>query len=66
MEFEDTHQMLKPSMTLSTQYHFYGHLFFSFLRLEFHFLDPKPAPEKKRRGRMDVRTDRFWADLEAP
>ena len=54
------------SITLSTQYHLFWTSFFSFLRLEFHFLDPKSAPEKKRRGRMAGRTDGLLEPLRGP
>ena len=40
--------------------------FFSFLRLEFHFLDPKSARKKNSVVRMDERMHRIWPDLEAP
>ena len=43
--------------------------FFSFLRLEFHFLDPKSARKKNSYGmygRTDGRTHRIWPDLEPP
>ena len=40
--------------------------FFSFLRLEFHFLDPKSGRKKIRSVRMVGRSHRIWPDLEAP
>ena len=40
--------------------------FFSFLRLEFHFVAPESARKKNSYGRTGGWPHRFWPDLEAP